>query len=210
MTTEGKQPMRYLIQRPLAFAVIGLAAVLSGRALAQADPAPEPAATSSTEKPEEITVRGRRTLTEYRLELEEAREEIVKIFNEENSDQGNDLVCRNERPTGSRMPQRVCRTAAESAAEASAARWFLNSLTTSAGKFQAAPGTTSPGGPQINAAIGTAVAQDNEAAGGAAARAKLEEELLRLERENRKLYRAVVKYLELEDQYNKAREASGQ
>ena len=186
--------------------------MLSGRTLAQSDSTPGGA--NPTEEPEEITVRGRRTLTEYRLELEEAREEIVKIFNEENSDQGNDLVCRNERPTGSRMPQRVCRTAAESAAEASAARWFLNSLTTSAGKFQTAPsGTGAPppaGGPQINAAIGTAVAQGNEAAGGAAARAKLEEELLRLERENRRLYRAVVKYLELEEDYNKAREASGQ
>lgn len=205
--------MRYLIQRPLAFAVIGVAAVLSGGVLAQADPAPEPAATSSTERPEEITVRGRRTLTEYRLALEQAREELIDVFNEENSGEDNDVTCRNERPTGSRMPQRICRSNAQSDAEAAAARGFLTSLFASAGNFitnTRGGGAPPPaGGPQINAAIGTAVAQADGVAGDAGARATLDEELQRLQKENRRLYRAVLKYVELENEYKKAREELG-
>ncbi len=210
--------MRAFVQRPLAFAILGFAAVLSGRALAQSSSeastvdAPGQSATNPAEEPEEITIRGRRSLTEYRVELERAREEIVEAYNEANSSDDNDVTCRNERPTGSRMPQRVCRSNAESEAEASAARWFLNSLTTNAGRFEGEPGVGAggaavpfAGGPQVDAAIGTAVAQGDEVAGSLVSRAKIEEELERLKKENRQVYRAVVKYIELEDEYNKAR-----
>jgi hypothetical protein len=92
----------------LGFVVLVLAAALSSGAFAQSDSPPDAGrATSPTEETEEITVRGRKTLTEYRLELEEAREELIAVFNEENSSANNDVTCRDERPTGSRMPQRV-------------------------------------------------------------------------------------------------------
>ena len=195
--------MRVFVRRPLAFAIVSLAAVLSGRALAQSD------AANPTEAPEEITVRGQKSLTQYRVELEEAREELVQIYNEENSSDANDVTCRDEQPTGSRMPQRVCRSNAQSKSEASAARWFLNALTTSAGRYEGPGGAGSApfqGGPEINAEIGTAVAQGDGVAGDAAGRAAVEKELERLKKENRRVYRAALKFIELQDEYNNARQ----
>lgn len=197
--------MRAFVQRPFAFGVVSLAAVLSGRALAQSDSAT--AATNAASETEEITVRGRKTLTQYRVELEEAREELIEVFNEENSGDDSDVTCRNERPTGTRMPQRICRSNAQSAAEASSARWFLNALFSSAGNYLVAGGEP---GPQVNAIIGTGVAQGDTVTGTEDARAKVEAELERLQRENRRLYRAALKYVELEGEYHEARKELGQ
>ena len=145
--------MRAFVQRPSVFAVLGLATVLTSPTLAQSEPSPEDLASAAVDalernaappadETEEVTIRGRRTVTQYRLEMEQARDEIVEIFNELNDDSDNDVVCRNERPTGSRMPIRVCRSVAESRSEAAAAKNFLGALTRSAGGFLAAPGTT--------------------------------------------------------------------
>jgi hypothetical protein len=195
--------MRAFVQAPLAFALFGLAAVLSGRALAQSDSTAD-RLEAPTEGPEEITVRGRKSLSEYRLDLAAAREEIVEAYNAANSSDDNDVTCRNERPTGTRMPQRVCRSNAQSEAEANASRAFLRALTHSAGNFRS---ETLPGGPQVNASIGAAVAQSDEVTLSAESRAQIEAELERLKKEDRQVYRAVVKYLELEDEYNRARGA---
>ena len=54
--------MRVLVRSPVSFAIVGLAALLSARAFAQG------------ETPDEVTVRGQKTLTQYRLELERARD----------------------------------------------------------------------------------------------------------------------------------------
>jgi hypothetical protein len=198
--------MRAFVQRPLAFVIVGLAAVLSGRVFAQSDSAP--GATTPAEAPEEVTVRGRKTLTQYRLELERARDEIFEIYNKANQGDDNDITCRDERPTGSRMPQTVCRSNAENAADAGASRNFLNALLMSSGSFRSPagpPGTALPGGSQVNANIGTGAAQGDGASGAADALAKFETEWNRLLGENRQLYRAVVKYAELEDEYARAR-----
>jgi hypothetical protein len=210
--------MRAFVRRPLALAIVGLAAVFSGRALAQADSVPDGASagrsgvSNPAEEPEEITVRGQRTLEEYRLELEAAREDIVAAYNEANSSDANDITCRNERPTGTRMPQRICRSNAQSEAEAKASRDFLRALTHSAGNFTSPPG---PGGgpaeaigPQINASIGAGVAQSEGELLSAESRLVIEAELERLKKENRQVYRAVVKYLELQDEYARARGAT--
>jgi hypothetical protein len=101
--------MRALVQRPLAFAALGLA-VLPVRVLAQADAA-KPGAASS-EPVEEVTVQGRKTLTQYRLEIEQARDEVFRLYNEANEGTDNDIKCRAEQPTGSRMRQQVCRSEA--------------------------------------------------------------------------------------------------
>jgi hypothetical protein len=188
--------MRAFAQRPLLLAIVSLVAVLSGRALAQsATPAGEV---------EEVTVRGRKTLEQYRLELEQAREDLVEAYNEANSSDDNDITCRNERPTGSRMPQRVCRSNAQSEAEANASRDFLRALTHSAGNFRNPDVAI---GAQVNASIGAAGAQIDEATLSAGSRAEIEAELERLKKEDRQVYRAVVRYLELEDEYNRARGA---
>ena len=197
--------MRVLVQRPLVFAVVSLTALLSGPAFAQA---PSGAA-AAAEPPEEVTVRGRRTLTQYRLELEKAREDIFRRYNEANKGNDTDIRCRDEQPTGSRMPQTVCRSKAEDEAASAAARNFLGSLFANAGEFKTYSGIGPPGGAQINAAEGMRQAQGEGASGGADALAQFETEWNRLLREDRQLYRAVVKYAELEDEYNAARGVTG-
>src|SRR5688572_18308877 len=115
--------MRVLVQRPLAFALVSLAAVFSGQAFAQAA-----SGAAAAEPPEEVTVRGRRTLSQYRLELEKAREDIFRRYNEANEGNDTDITCRDEQPTGSRMAQTVCRSQAENQADAAASRDFLSAL----------------------------------------------------------------------------------
>ena len=197
--------MRAFVQLSFAFALVGLTVAFSGPVLAQADGAP---AAGSTETPEEITIVGGRPLSEYRLEVEEARLELVDVYNEANSSDANDVTCRNERVTGTRMPQRVCRSKAQSDAEASASMNFLRSLTHSAGNFRSPAGSPPlPGGPQLNASIGAATAQSSAEVLSAESRAAIEAELETLRKENRQVYRAIVKYLEAEDEYNRARGA---
>jgi hypothetical protein len=194
--------MSAFVRHEVAYAVACLAVVLSSRALAQADSgAPTaPGAAASAEAVDEVTVRGRKTLSQYRLEIEQAREEIFRIYNEANAGKGNDITCRAEQPTGSRMRQDVCRSNAENAGDAAAARAFLNSLTRNAGGFRS-PGLVEPIGTQVNANVGTGAAQNAGESGERDALAKFEQEWNRLLRENRQLYRAVVKYGELQDEY---------
>lgn len=178
------------LQRPWAVAAASFAVLLSGHTFAQSEP------------PEEITVRGAKPLEQYRVELEAAREDLVAAYNEANSSDSNDIVCRNERVTGTRMPQRICRSKAQSEAEASASMSWLRSMTHSAGNFRSA---TAPGGAQVNSSVGAANAQIGAEVLSAESRAAIEAELEALKKENRQVYRAAVKYLELLDEYNAAR-----
>jgi hypothetical protein len=189
--------MRAFVQRPLAFAIASLIAVLPLRALAQAD---APAAAPSTESVEEVTVRGEKSMTQYRLEIEQARDEVFRLYNEANEGKDNDITCRAEQPTGSRMRQDVCRSNAENKANSDAARGFLNSLLRSSGGYLG-PG----GGTNVNANIGTGAAQGAAQSGTEDSLAQFEEEWRRLLRENRQLYRAVVNYAELQGAYDRAR-----
>jgi hypothetical protein len=185
--------MRGLVQRSLAFALVALAALLSGRAFAQA------------EAPDEVTVRGQKTLTQYRLELERARDDLFKRFNDANTGKDTDITCRNEQPTGSRMRQNVCRSGAEDQADASAARGFLTSLLHSAGNYLV---PDAPPGTQVAANIGTGSAQNAGQSGESDAMAKFEQEWRRILSEDREFYQAVVDYVALEDEYDRARGAT--
>ncbi len=185
--------MRVFVLRPLTFASVTVTAVLSAGALAQAG-----------EEPEEITVRGQKSLAEYRLELERVRDEVFEHFNEANKGTDTDITCRDEQPTGSRLQQNVCRSAADNRADATAARDFLGALLRSAGNYITGL-PNAPAGSLAAANIGTAAAQADGQAGEVDALAKFEQEWIRLLREDRQFYRAVVKYVELEDEYNKAR-----
>lgn len=139
----------------------------------QAEPSPNPistpigAATNPTEQAEDVVVRGK-ALSRYRLELEEAREELIDVYNEENSGDDNDVVCRDERPTGSRMPQRVCRSKAETEAESAAARAFLNGLVI---------GTGQPEGGAINATVAAVGGAADVVSRTAQSRAEIERNL---------------------------------
>ncbi len=191
-----------------ALALLGLAGIsISSPALAQS-------AATAAEPPEEITVRGAKPLEEYRLELEAARLDLVAAYNEANSSDQNDIVCRNERVTGTRMPQRVCRSRAQSEAEASASMSWLRSMTHGAGRYASAPVAGAAGPPEVlpavNASIGAAAAQSGAEMLSAESRAAIEAELEQLKRENRQVYRAIVKYLEALDEYNRARGATAE
>lgn len=189
--------MRAVACRPFAIAVLCLGAGLPVRVPAQTDAG----AAASAESVEEVTVQGRKTSTQYRLEIEQARDEVFRLYNEANEGKDNDITCRAEQPTGSRMRQDVCRSNAEIRANSEAARGFLNSLLRGAGGFTGA----GAGGTNVNANIGTGSAQGAAQSGTEDALAKFEEEWRRLLRENRQLYRAVVKYAELQDAYDRAR-----
>ena len=176
--------MRAFVQRSLACAVVSLAAGLSGQVLAQ----------QPVEEPEEIVVRAK-PLNRYRVEVELARDEMIKVFNEANEGEDNDVRCRYEAPTGSHIPQRVCFSTAQDRVSAHGAREFLNSLLMGAGS--AAQG----------AATGIGSAQD--AAGGEnRAMVEFEKEWQRLMGTNQQFYDAVVKYRELENEFNRARGAT--
>ena len=214
--------MRAFVRLTVTFTMIGFAVVLVHRGVAQPDPATPGVSTERSEDPtadasqtataqpgdiEELTIRGKKPLAQYRLEIDQAREEIVRIYNQANSNNDNDLVCRDERPTGSRVPRHVCRSVAQEKADARGAKDFLDSLFYSAGNYQGPQGPAGPppGGAQVNALIGTSDAQNDAATKGAAATAAVGADLERLKKENRQLYRAVVKYVELQKEYDEAR-----
>jgi hypothetical protein len=192
--------MRAFVPRSLTCFLLGLLATVPGRVLAQAD-------TASAEKPEEVTVRGRKTMTQYRLELERARDEIFRVFNEANEGTDNDVRCRKEQPTGSRMQQSVCRSNAESRATAEAGQNFLRSLFASAQGFNTFGrlGQPVPAASPVYSNIGTANAEEGGKAGQADALAQFEQEWNRLISTNRDLYRAVTTYVEIENEYARAR-----
>jgi hypothetical protein len=195
--------MRAAARRSVALAIAGAAVLLSHAAAAQTPAAPvEPAAASagatSSEAPEEITVRAPRTLMQYRLEFEQARDELVDIFNEENKGEDNDVTCRDERPTGSRVPRRTCRSSAQERAEALSAREFLTELLFASSRPGGASST------QGATASGAARSRTERS------RVEIETELRRLATENPKVFRAAVKYVEAEDAYREARTAGAQ
>jgi hypothetical protein len=202
----GGTIMRALAQRPFAFAVLSLVAVLPMRVLAQADAAATTPSAASSEEVEEVTVQGRKTLTQYRLEIEQARDEVFRRYNEANKGKDNDITCKDEQPTGSRMRQNVCRSEAENRAHAAAAFDFLTGLVRSAGNFNEAGGAP---GTQVVANVDTGVAQGDGQSGQADALTQFEAEWRRLLSEDRQLFRAVVKYAGLQDEYDRARGATG-
>ena len=111
--------MRLLVQLPCALVTVCFAP--SGLVLAQ-----------SAEEPEEIIVRAK-PLNQYRVEVELARDEMIRVFNEANEGEDNDVRCRYEAPTGSHIPQRVCFSVSQDRASADAARDFLVSMVMSSG-----------------------------------------------------------------------------
>jgi hypothetical protein len=169
---------------PPAFATLTLAAVFFGWAMAQ--PAEQAAGVGAAQE---------QSLGQLRAELERTRDEVFRRFNESNRGRAADVTCNDEQPTGSRMRQTVCRSAAENAAAAGAAQDFLGSLLRGAG--------SSLGGAGAN--IGTSSAQAEATAGEAQSLGGFEQEWDRLLREDPEFYRAVVEYVESEKRYNRAR-----
>ena len=175
--------MRAFVEYALACAIVGFA-TLSGRVVAQQPVQP-------VEEPEEIIVRAK-PLNRYRAEIELARDEMIRVFNEANEGEDNDVKCRYDAPTGSRIPQRLCFSTSQDRASGNGAREFLGAL------FRGA-GSVSEG-----AETGIGAAQ-NAAAGENRALVEFEKEWQRLMHTNQQLYNAVVKYRELENEFDRAR-----
>src|SRR5262245_56853229 len=123
---------------------------------------------------------------------------MIKLFNEANADDDTDVQCRDEAPTGSRIPQRACWSKAQDRAGANGARDLLGGLLLSAGKG------SGPGGPQVTAEIAVAEGLGNAGREGASALAQCEKEWTRVMSTNRQFYDAVVKYRELENDLDRA------
>ena len=103
--------MRAFVQCSLT--LVSFAGILSGPVLAQ-----------PVEEPEEIIVRAK-PLNQYRAEIELARDEMIRLFNEANEGDDNDVRCRYDVPTGSRIPMRVCFSPAQDRASADGAHDLL-------------------------------------------------------------------------------------
>ena len=172
--------MRAFVQHSLACAIVGLAG-LAGPVVAQ-----QPA-----DELEEIVVRAK-PLNQYRVEVELARDEMIRVFNEANEGDDNDVRCRYDTPTGSHIPQRVCFSTSQDRASASGAREFLNALFRGAGS--AAQGSET--------GIGSA---QNTASGENRALVEFEKEWQRVMDTNQQFYSTVLKYRELENEFNRAR-----
>ena len=169
-----------VVRHSLPYSIVGLAA-FSGRVLAQ----------QPVEEPEEIIVRAK-PLDRYRVEVELARDEMIRVFNEANEGEDNDVTCRYETRTGSRIPERVCFSTSQDRVSANASRDFLQALTRGDGSSSAVIG------------IGSGL----NAAGGDRAMATFEKEWRRVMDTNQQFYDAVVKYRELENEFDRARGAT--
>lgn len=76
---------------------------------AQEAEALDTAVTKSTPKPiEEITVVGQRSLARLQLRIEEKKAEIYSFFNDQNSSNRMDIICRKRRATGTFILKREC------------------------------------------------------------------------------------------------------
>ncbi|MGB5332665.1 MAG: hypothetical protein WBM80_04435 [Woeseiaceae bacterium] len=69
----------------------------------------EPGISNEESVIDEITVIGERDLLKLRVEIARVEDEIFSIFNELNEDDDYDMICKTERPVGTRIARRVCR-----------------------------------------------------------------------------------------------------
>jgi hypothetical protein len=99
--------------------LVSFAVILSGQVLAQP--------VEASEVIDEIVVLAK-PLRRYRAEIEVERDEMIRLFNEASAGGEYDVRCRYEAPTGSRIPVRVCFSAAQERASADGARDFLQAL----------------------------------------------------------------------------------
>ena len=129
------------------------------------------------------------------MEIELAQDEMFRLFNEANEGDDNDVRCRYEVPTGSRIPTRVCWSAAQDRASATGARDFLQEGTRSSRSASLSTGT----------GLGSA---PNTAGEESSAMVEFEKEWRRLMSTNLQFQAAVVEYRELENEFNRARGAT--
>lgn len=100
--------------------------------------AANPQATADEEAPavlDPITVIGERTRLAVQREMYTVQSRAFKLFNELNTDDDYDIICRRERPWGSQFERRVCRARFHHEAKAQAAREYLERMETNDGVY---------------------------------------------------------------------------
>ena len=174
--------MRAFVQCSLG--LVSFAAILSVRAIQP----PEEILAQPPDDIEEIVVRGGKTLSQWRLEVDQAQDALFERFNELNEGEDNDVRCRNEVPTGTRIPQRVCWSHAQDTASATGARQFLNALVLS--------------GKQGNADRAVAQAMTRAETAGRIAEDRFQVEWARVLGRDRQFAAAVAEFAELKAEFD--------
>lgn len=176
------------------------------RVAAQADPAaendqPGGAARQSgqIQADEEVTVVGFRTLRDFRIELQTAREKVYGLFNSLNSDDKFDISCQNLPRTGTRIPQRVCRPQYANTATTDASNEFVTAL------HSFCPGELN----ETCLEVGRSRAQAS-VSGVSVGDQQLSAEVQRLTQESPEFRQAIVNYEAVERRYQDARRAEGE
>ena len=186
-------------------AIASLMALATGRVAAQADPASESdqpggaaGQSGQIQADEEVTVVGFRTLRDFRIELQTARERVYGLFNSLNSDDKFDIECHNLPRTGTRIPQRVCRPRYADDATKDAGYEFATVLHSNCGVLEESCLESANSRAQ---AIVTRVPVGDR---------QLSEEVQRLVQENPEFRKAIVDYEAVERRYQDARRAEGE
>jgi hypothetical protein len=169
-------------------ALLSFAAIPSGRAIQSAEEAIQPPGDV-----EEVIVRGGKSLSQWRREVFQAQDELVELFNELNEGEDNDVRCRDEVPTGTRIPQRVCWSHAQDRASATGARNFLTALVLSTGS----------GGGRSSAQTAASQAQGNTAAQARIAEVRFDEEWARVLGGDQQFAEAAAEYAELKAEFDR-------
>jgi len=98
-----------------------------------------PHATANDEAPAEldpITVTGPRTRLAVQREMYAVQNQAFKLFNELNTDDDYDIICRRERPWGSQFKHRVCKARFHREAQSQASIEYLEALEADGGVYR--------------------------------------------------------------------------
>lgn len=120
----NRDSQKFIFDRLAKFAVLLVMLLLPALFGASWTVAQESSAMTADEL-EEIIVVAPRTFTSMRAEIVRTEDRALGLFNELNEDDDYDIVCRNETPTGSHIPERVCRPVYVMRLEARAAQDFI-------------------------------------------------------------------------------------
>ena len=163
-----------------------------------------PRGAQRAESPEEVIVRGRQ-IGELRIKVQEAREHAYAIFNEINSNDDFDVLCKDERKYHSRATKRVCRARFESRISAETAKEYIAAL-----GWTCRPATPDGfidtqacmfSGPGENAKA-RAQAVEGQAP---PLHERMNDEILRLANENDRFGQAILDFYEADRRYKEAR-----
>lgn len=159
----------------------------------------------SRETPEEIIVRGQR-LAELRYEVQETRERAYAVFNEINSTNDFDVLCRDERKYHSRATKRVCRPRFQSRISGETAKEFIATM-----GWTCQPAAGSAGFIDTQACMFSGPGQNArsraQAVEGQAPplHDRMNDEILRLANEDDRFAQAILDFYEADRRYNEAR-----